>query len=350
MPGSLHYSPTMHLHNPYTDLPAANSLPALASVAPGTPAQQAFAEAVARVEGLRQRLRELKEAQAEARRRYWQQVGPAAETVVQARQALFAPLEEALLLGYFSRLEQQQITALLLGNARTLQDRFGEDAAEMLRKYAPRRSAADADEDEQQPPLEASVPPPANTTGQAPHEQAAEAARARRKTKQQRTEEAAAQAARIQEQALLANTKTLYRQLARAHHPDLSRDESTHGQRTQLMQRITEAYEANDLYTLLQLLSETAPSDQTDDTLLTRYTQALQQQQNELKQQIQALQYGENGLGATTGKKREQEIRQLKRHLKAEAEYLAQVLLLLQEPAGLRQLLRELATEGHDTV
>ncbi|WP_019948934.1 J domain-containing protein [Hymenobacter aerophilus] len=341
----------MHLHNPYTDLPAANSLPAVASAAPGTPAQQAFAEAVARVEGLRQRLHELKAEQAEARRRYWQQVGPAAETVVQARQALFVPLEEALLLGYFSRLEEAQITALLLGNARTLQDRFGEDAAEILRKYAPRRRADEDDEEapEAKTPEPAAAPEPA-TAGRAPHEQAAEAARARRKTKQQRAAEAAAQAAQSQQQALLANTKTLYRQLARAHHPDLSRDVSTHGQRTQLMQRITEAYEANDLYTLLQLLAETTPANPTDDTLLARYTQALQQQQTELKQQIQALQYGENGFSATTGKKREQEIRQLKRHLKAEAEYLAQVLRLLQEPAGLRQLLRELSAEGHDTV
>lgn len=340
----------MHLHNPYTDLPAANSLPTPApAAAPGTPAQQAFAEAVARVEGLRQRLKELRVEQAEARRRYWQQVGPAANTVVQARQALFVPLEDALLLGYFSRLEEQQITALLLGNARTLQDRFGEDAAEILRKYAPRRRTDEDDEDEERAPATATPPlPPA--AGQAPHEQAAEAARARRKTKQQRTEEAAARAGRDQEQALLANTKALYRQLARAHHPDLSRDESTHGQRTQLMQRITEAYEANDLYTLLQLLAETAPADQTSDTLLARYTQALQQQQTELKQQLQGLQYGEHGFGATTGKKREQEIRQLKRHLKAEADYLAQVLRLLQEPAGLRQLLRELATEGHATV
>ncbi|SET09726.1 J domain-containing protein [Hymenobacter actinosclerus] len=337
----------MHLHNPYTDLPAANSLPTpVPAEAPGTPAQQAFAEAVARVEGLRQRLRELKVEQAEARRRYWQQVGPAAETVVQARQALFAPLEEALLLGYFSRLEEQQITALLLGNARTLQDRFGEDAAEMLRKYAPRRRP---DEDDEQQAPEMAAPEP-SAAAQAPHERAAEAAQARRKTKQQRTEEAAAQAARAQQQALLANTKTLYRQLARAHHPDLSRDESTHNHRTQLMQRITEAYEANDLYTLLQLLAETAPANQTDDTLLARYTQALLQQQVELKQQLQALQYGENGFSGTTGKKREQEIRQLKRHLKAEAEYLARVLQMMQDPAGLRQLLRELATEGHDTV
>ncbi|MFD2784748.1 J domain-containing protein [Hymenobacter rubripertinctus] len=331
----------MHLHNPYTDLPAANSLPTLAPAdAPGTPAQRAFAEAVARVEGQRQRLRELKAEQAEARRRYWQQVGPAAATVVQARQALFAPLEEALLLGFFSRLEEQQLTALLLGNARALQDRFGEDAAEMLRKYAPRRRTDDEKEDDEK----------AAAPAGAPHEQAAEAARNRRKTKQQRAEEAAAQAIRVQEQALLANTKTLYRQLARAHHPDLSRDEATHPQRTELMQRITEAYETNDLYTMLQLLAETTATSPTDDTLLARYTEALSQQQTELKQQLQALQYGENGFSGSTGKKREQEIRQIKRHLKAEAEYLAQVLRLVQEPAGLRQLLRELAAEGHGTV
>ena len=52
-----------------------------------------------------ERLRELRTEQAEARRRYWQQVGPVAQAVVQVRRALFSPLEEALLLGYFSRLE-----------------------------------------------------------------------------------------------------------------------------------------------------------------------------------------------------------------------------------------------------
>ena len=134
----------MNLHNPATDLPAANALPVPSSSAPvGTPAQQAFRAAVAQVEGLRQRLRELQEEQKDARRRYWQQVGPAARAVVEARQALFAPLEESLLLSYFSRLEERQITALLVGNARALQNRFGEDAAEILRKYAPRRRAAD---------------------------------------------------------------------------------------------------------------------------------------------------------------------------------------------------------------
>ena len=339
----------MNLHNPLTDLPAANQLPTPAPAeAPGTPAQRAFREAVAQVEGLRQRLRELQQEQAEARRRYWQQVGPAAETVVKARQALFVPLEEALLLGYFSRLEEQQITALIVGNAHSLQNRFGEDAAEVLRKYAPRRRV---DDDDEQPAVKVAEPTaePLDPT-LPPHEQAAQAARARRKTKQQKAEEAAARATRDQEEQLLSNTKILYRQLARAHHPDLVQDETAQQHRTQLMQRITEAYETNDLYTLLQLLSETAPTSAADDTVLSRYTQALQQQQQELKQQLNELKYGENGFSGSTGKKREQEIRQLKRHLRAEAEYLQHVTQVVQEPAGLRHHLRELAAEGHTTV
>ncbi|GAB2793657.1 hypothetical protein HNQ93_003770 [Hymenobacter luteus] len=337
----------MNLHNPTTDLPAAASLPVPAPAeAPGTPAQQAFRAAVEQVEGLRQRLREVRQEQAEARRRYWQQVGPAAAAVVDARRALFAPLEEALLLDYFSRLEHRQIQEVMLGNARALQDRFGEDAADILRKYAPRRRVEEVEED----PPTAEVPTPAPDPNLPPHEQAAAQARARRKSKAQKAEEAAAQEAREQQQRLLSNTKTLYRQLARLHHPDLARDPAAQQQKTALMQRITEAYETNDLYTLLQLLSEAGPTEAPDDDVLTRYTQALHHQTTELKQQLNGLKFGENGFSGSTGKKREQEIRQLKRHLKAEAEYLAQVLRLVREPEGLRQVLRELAAEGHETV
>lgn len=336
----------MNLHNPATDLPAANSLPVPAPAqAPGTPAQQAFRAAVEQVEGLRQRLRELRQEQAEARRRYWQQVGPAAATVVEARRALFGPLEEALLLDYFSRLEHRQIQEVILGNARALQDRFGEDAEDILRKYGPRRRV---EEDEEAPA--AAAPTPTPDPNLPPHEQAAAHARAHRKTKAQKAEEAAAQEARAQQQQLLTNTKTLYRQLARIHHPDLARDPAAQQQKTALMQRITEAYETNDLYTLLQLLSEAGPAEGADDDVLARYTQALHQQQTELKQQLNALKFGENGFSGSSGKKREQEIRQLKRHLRAEAEYLTQTCQLIREPEGLRQVLRELAAEGHETI
>ena len=316
----------------------------------GSPAQQAFRQAILAVENLRTRLHDLRTEQAEARRRYWQQVGPAATAVVAARHALYPCLEEALLLSYFSRLEEQQITALILGNARNLEERFGEDEGAIIRKYAPagyRGTAA------------ATAPAPANAAsgGNAadfipdpnlrPHEQAAAAARARRKTKAQRQQEAAAQADQHQ---LESNAKTIYRQLARTHHPDLERDPEKQADKTAQMQRITEAYEADDLYTLLQLLAESGPADAAADDVLARYTRALQQQQAALKHEMNELKYGPNGFITGTGKKQELELRQLKRDLRAEAEYVQHIGQLLREADGLRDVLRQLAAEGLDSI
>ena len=50
------------------------------------------------------------------------------------------------------------------------------------------------------------------------------------------------------------------------------------------------------------------------------------------------------------GKKQELELRQLKRDLRAEADYVQHVARLMAEPAGLRTLLRELAAQGLATV
>ncbi|OGX83725.1 J domain-containing protein [Hymenobacter glacialis] len=310
----------------------------------GSPAQQAFRQAILNVENLRERLRDLRAEQAETRRRYWQQVGPAATAVVAARRSLFPSLEDALLLGYFSRLEEQQITDLIVGNARALEKRFGEDEGEILRKYAPaahRNHTAHT-----QPEQHRSAETPEHYTPDPtlpPHEQAAAAARARRKTKAQRAKEDAEQSDQKQ---LESNAKTIYRQLARTHHPDLERDPEKQAGKTAQMQRITEAYEADDLYTLLQLLAESGPADADSDDVLARYTRALLQQQITLKQEMNEVKYGPNGFVGTSTKKQELELRQLKRDLRAEAEYVQHVGLLMREPDGLRDVLRQLAAEG----
>ena len=319
----------------------------------GSPARQAFRQAVLDVENLRERLHDLRQQQAETRRRYWQQVGPAATAVVSARRELFPPLEAALLLGYFSRLEEMQITQVLVGNARALEERFGEDETEILKKYAPASRAAgasapDNSEAEEAPPQTPAVPdfPSADPT-LPPHEQAAAAARARRKTKAQRQQEAAA---RADQQQLESNAKSIYRQLARAHHPDLERDPEKQALRTAQMQRITAAYEADDLYALLQLLAESGPADTEADDVLGRYTRALLQQQIALKTAMNELKYGPDGFVTGAGKKQELELRQLKRDLRAEAEYVQHVARLVADPAGLRTLLRELGAQGLETV
>ena len=312
----------------------------------GTPAQQAFRQAIEEVAGLRERLRELRAEQADARRHYWQQVGPAAGAVVAARRALFEPLEEALLLGYFSRLEEQQIIALILANARALEERFGEDETTMRRKYAPASSSSKAGLDEQ--PAASAASAFSSDPSLPPHEQAALAARARRQTKAQRAAQAAAQAS---QQQLETNAKTLYRQLARTHHPDLERDPAKQAARTAQMQRITAAYEADDLYALLQLLAESGgPADAASVEVLARYTQALRQQQVGLKNELNELKYGPQGFAGSTGKKRELELRQLKRDLRAEADYLLYIERRLREPDELRALLRELSAAGHDGI
>ncbi|RZK23335.1 MAG: hypothetical protein EOO56_05505, partial [Hymenobacter sp.] len=94
-----------------------------------TPAQLAFRQAIRTVEELRAQLAALRAAQTAARLAYWQQVGPLAAATVGARRALYEPLEAALLGGYLSRAEQEQVTELLRYNATSLQERFGEDEA-----------------------------------------------------------------------------------------------------------------------------------------------------------------------------------------------------------------------------
>ena len=80
----------------------------------GTPAQQAFRQAIGAVEELRKQLHSLRTAQATTRQAYWRQVGPLAAATVIARRALYAPLEKALLDGYLNRAEMQQATGLLV--------------------------------------------------------------------------------------------------------------------------------------------------------------------------------------------------------------------------------------------
>ena len=317
--------------------------------ATGSPTQQAFRQAILDVENLRERLRDLRAEQAAARRRYWQQVGPAATAVVAARRGLFPFLEDALLIGYFSRLEESQITDLILGNARTLEDRFGENESAIVRKYAPagRRSPPQAERAERSKPsaetTQEYIPDPTLL----PHEQAAAAAKARRKTKAQRQQE---EAAPVDQKSLEANAKTIYRQLARTHHPDLERDPEKQAGKTAQMQRITEAYEADDLYTLLQLLAESGPADAESDDVLVRYTRALLQQQIALKQEMNTLKYGPDGFLPGTSKKQEMELRQLKRDLRAEAEYVAHIARLLADADGLRDVLRQLAAEDLGSI
>jgi hypothetical protein len=306
----------------------------------GTPAQQAFSQALQEVNDLRAQLRALRAAQAATRQAYWRQVGPLAADTVAARRALYEPLETALLGGYLSRAEEEQVTELVVHNACSLQERFGEDESATLSRYAPA--------------VAPSAPSPAavEDTLSLPHEQAAAAARAQRQQRAQAAREAKARAADTEGQALLQNTKSAYRQLARLHHPDRAAQADADAQRaqTELMQRITAAYAAGDLAALLALLAAaptTTPPTAEAEELLQRYTQALAQQQAQLTKELLIAQHAtDDAPWSGTEKQQRTRLRQLKRDLRAETDYLGYLIQQLSEPAALKALLRELTNRG----
>jgi hypothetical protein len=310
----------------------------------GTPAQQAFRQTIRAVEALREQLQTLRTAQAATRQIYWRRVGPLAANTVAARRALYEPLEAALLSGYLSRAEEQQVTELVLHNAQSLQERFGEDESAVLARYAPAPT----------PPPIVAEPAAGQPVAPAlpPHEQAATTARERRQQRVQAARAAQAQQADTEGQALLQNTKAAYRQLARLHHPDRAAlaDAATQQAQTELMQRITAAYAAGDLAALLALLADapaSAPPTAEADDLLRRYTQALAQQQAQLSQQLATAQRPiADAPWSGTEKQQRTRLREIKRSLRDETEYLGYLLRQLQEPALLKELLRELNNRG----
>ncbi|MGI4835355.1 MAG: hypothetical protein ACRYFK_18030 [Janthinobacterium lividum] len=314
-------------------LPLRQFLPVLSLAKPAlaSPTQQAFRQALGEVAALRTQLQALRDTQTQARLTYWRQVGPLAAVTVAARRALYEPLEAALPDGYLTRAEERQVVELLVAIARDLEARFGEDESALLARYAPAT-----------PPPEEETTPPEPTAPALPEQPTTSRAR-----RQQRLQ-AAAQTARAADDALLGSTKAAYRELARQHHPDRAAQASAEAQQiqTSLMQRITAAYAAGDLAALLTLLAEETTSEASEE-LLARYTRALAQQQTQLAKQLAEAQApSADAPWSGTPKQQRTRLREVKRSLRAEIDYLDFLRRQLTEPATLRLALRELAQTG----
>ena len=145
--------------------------------------------------------------------------------------------------------------------------------------------------------------------------------------------------------------RTLYLDLVKAFHPDREPDEAEKGRKTEIMHRVTEAYEKSDLLALLRLQLEFERIDRTHletlaETQLRYYNKILRQQAQELDNEFATLQ---NELAAITGRPMftihsrtgiefslNSDISQLKRDVKQ----LKTNLKILAEPGQLRQWLK----------
>jgi hypothetical protein len=111
----------------------------------------------------------------------------------------------------------------------------------------------------------------------------------------------AAQARKEQREAELAEARkrgvsTIYKQLAKALHPDLERDPERRLEKERLMQELTVAYHAGDLHTLLRLELEFIHREQGDlnhlgEEKLKIYCELLQEQVSELERDVAGVIY-----------------------------------------------------------
>ncbi|GAA4000061.1 J domain-containing protein [Hymenobacter fastidiosus] len=116
-------------------------------------------------------------------------------------------------------------------------------------------------------------------------EQAARRAQ-RKKSPKQQAAEAKKQA---EEKNITKSVRTLYMDLVKALHPDREPDEAEKARKTVLLQKVTAAYEANELLTLLRLQLELQHIDQSHlenlaEDQLSYYNKLLREQARELDQ------------------------------------------------------------------
>ncbi len=130
---------------------------------------------------------------------------------------------------------------------------------------------------------------------EADEQQAREAAE--RRAKRPKTEKQQAKEAKKEEEARNStkSVRTLYMDLVKAFHPDRETDETEKARKTEIMQRVTQAYEASDLLALLRLQLEFNRIDQDHletlaDEQLKYYNKILKEQATELDGELYQLQ------------------------------------------------------------
>ncbi|SFF51394.1 hypothetical protein [Thermoflexibacter ruber] len=120
----------------------------------------------------------------------------------------------------------------------------------------------------------------------------------RKKTKKQIEKE---QQQAEEKKLLSKDIRTIYTSLAKELHPDLEQDEAERHRKTEMMKRVTAAYEANDLFELLRLQLEYQIQHEHIESLmedqLKRYNQLLQEQIRELENERFSI----IGWGSPTG-------------------------------------------------
>ena len=276
-----------------------------------TPIQKRFQSLLRQIERARSTLATWQESVSSYRHMQAQELEPLrVELLAGLRRWVFA-LDAALDRDAWTNAERSTLRALLCDAATDLLGSSGEDepikalfdkhaqvdyetqqrrTAQAMKQAAQEMTGLDLGEDEG---IDSSEDLMARMR-QALHEQA-QAQAAQRSAKAARRGKTAAQQRREHEaQQVTQSVREIFRKLASALHPDRESDEQQRQVKTELMQRVNQAYAAKDLLTLLELQLQIEQIDashvtQASEQRLKAYNKVLSEQLDELKAQIGQL-------------------------------------------------------------
>lgn len=335
---------------------------------PLTEAQQAFNRLLTQLEEARQQWTLWQDTTQEVHTRYAKQVRPQWQALWEAQNALAQQLD-ALSGSAMSKLDRVTLTTVIvqLSEAGAEQAPAGplrSSLAELYARYVPERGSAEL-VPEELPAAQLATPPSSaeDIDWEDPdavaayleaQEQAAQqqAAQARSKHQQKRQHQQAQRKAQAAQQESKPSVRAVYRKLASSLHPDREQEPAARERKTALMQRVNQAYEADDLLALLELQWEVEQLDasrlaQLQDAHLQRYNLVLAEQLQQLQQAVrdseQALieMLGLNPRQRYAAHKIPGMLRQYAQGLQQQAEQLQRIALQLQhEPDRLTEWLR----------
>lgn len=279
---------------------------AAAPDAPLSAAQQAFNRLLTQLNEARKQWQAWQDASSEVHTRYAKQVRPLMLQLWQAHLALAQQLDQ-LSGAPMSKLDRQTLHATIVqltedGAQQAPAGALRSSLAELHTRYAPQ--ADDEQVVETDAPTTAAAPaqdaeavdwddPDAiaayvEAQTQAAQAQAQRERAAHQKARQRQQAQRKAQAA---QQEAKPSVRVVYRKLASMLHPDREQDAQARARKTALMQRVNQAYEADDLLGLLELQWEVEQLDasrlaQLQDVHLLRYNQVLAEQLQQLQQAV----------------------------------------------------------------
>lgn len=293
--------------------------------------QKEFNRLIRKIEKLSGDLHELREAAEHIQQRVQRDYRPLVEQYAQFRADMVRIFDRAYASKDYSKTEKKKLADLIQNIAFELIDTYGiTDLKPIYDKYDEEGfDKTNADSDELTADLmkemmssmfgiqfdeNADVSDPQKMTAyvqeQIAQREASEAERqqqaAEKRAKKPKSEKQQEREAKklAEERNITKAVRTLYMDLVKAFHPDREPDEAEKQRKTEIMHRVTEAYEKSDLLALLRLQLEFEHIDQAHlenlaEEQLKYYNKILKQQAEELDGEFATLQ---NELSAMTGR------------------------------------------------